>query len=230
MTDGHSTLSFVRRAALSLALAATMSGCAGRALAPSAADAVREELAIRTGERDAARARSAELEAKLEVLAKDRRGSVDPEVAEAMPALASVALSSLSTARLVSPGKAELAVVLSPADGLGRFIQITGSVRASFSALLPGRDPIAAGKLAVSPKELRDRYRSGFMGTHYSIEVPIEWQGPDAPRAVAVTGEFVDGLTGRTYPFLGTVPVVSARPTGARGAAQDQPPAAAGVR
>ena len=65
------------------------------------------------------------------------------------------------------------------------------------------------------------------MGTHYTIEVPIEWQAPDAPRAIAVTGEFVDGLTGRVYPFLGTVPVVSARPTAAQGAAQDQPPTAA---
>jgi hypothetical protein len=30
-----------------------------------------------------------------------------------------------------------------------------------------------------------------------------------------VAGEFVDGVTGKTYPFLGTVPVVPARPTAA---------------
>jgi hypothetical protein len=132
-----------------------------------------------------------------------------------MPALATVALSSLSTARLSAPAKAGLALVIASSDGLGRPLQLTGTVRASIAALVPGRDPIPAGSVTLGPKALRDCYRSGFMGTHYTIELPVEWDGAEPARGLSVAGEFVDGVTGKTYPFLGTVPVVPARPTAA---------------
>ena len=80
-----------------------------------------------------------------------------------------------------------------------------------------------AGSVTVAPKALRDCYRSGFMGTHYTVELPIEWGGVEAARGLSVSGEFVDGATGKRYPFLGTVPVVPAKP-GAAAA-----PAAAGA-
>jgi hypothetical protein len=200
------------RLALTAAAAAALTGCGGRALAPNASDALRAELAVRTKERDAAVARAAELDAKLAALMVERNAKTDPEVAEALPALASVGLSSLSTARLTSPTKADLALVLAPADGLGRFIQITGTVRASVAALVPGRDPMPAGSLALGPKDIRGCYRSGFMGTHYSLELPVAWSGAEAARGLSVSGEFVDGLTGKRYPFVGTVPVVAAKP------------------
>lgn len=215
-------------AAFAVAAAAALAGCGGRALAPNASDALRAELAVRTRERDEALARAAELDAKLLALNAERNARVDPEVAEAMPALAAVGLSSLSTARLTAPTKADLAIVLAPTDGLGRFIQLTGTVRASVAALVPGRDPIPAGSVTLSPKVLRDRYRSGFMGTHYTIELPIEWSGAEPARGVSVAGEFVDGTTGKRYPILGTVPVVPAKPT--LPAASPSPAAVGGSR
>lgn len=142
-----------------------------------------------------------------------------------MPALASLGLSSDSAARSTSPTTAQLAILLAPADGLGRFIQITGRVRASVAALPAGGEPIKAGSVELTPRQLRDCYRSGFMGTHYTIEFPVEWKGGEGARALSISGEFVDGLTGRRYPFMGTVPVVPGRP-----AAPAAPAAATDVR
>jgi hypothetical protein len=210
------TITSSRRLALvSLAAASVLAGCGGRALAPSAGDALRSELAVRTKERDEARARAAELDAKMLALTAERNARIDPEVAEALPALATVSLSSLSTARLTAPTKAELAIVLVPSDGLGRFIQMTGTVRASVAALVPGRPPVPAGAVTLAPKALRGCYRSGFMGTHYTVEMPVEWDGAESARGLSVAGEFVDGVTGKTYAFLGTVPVVPAKPAAA---------------
>lgn len=213
MPDASQTTTSLTRAALAAGAVAMLVGCGGRALAPNASDALRSELAVRTKERDEAVARVAELDAKLLALAAERNARIDPEVAEAMPALAGVALSSLSTARQTAPTKAELSIILAPTDGLGRFLQMTGTVRASVAALVPGRDPIPAGSVTLGPKALRDCYRSGFMGTHYTIEMPIEWSGAESARGVSVSGEFVDGTTGKRYPFLGTVPVVPAKPS-----------------
>jgi hypothetical protein len=212
MADATPTTNRFTRAALAAAASAMLVGCGGKALAPNASDALRAELAVRTKERDEAVARAAELDAKLFALTAERNARVDPEVAEAMPALAAVGLSSLSAARLNAPTKADLAIVLAPTDGLGRFIQLTGTVRASVAALIPGRDPVPAGSVTLAPKALRDSYRSGFMGTHYTIELPIEWDGSETARGLSVAGEFVDGTTGKRYPFLGTVPVVPAKP------------------
>jgi hypothetical protein len=208
--DGTTTSS-LRLALAALAAATALAGCGGRALAPSAGDALRSELAVRTKERDEARARAAELDAKMLALTAERNARIDPEVAEALPALATVSLSSLSTARLTAPTKAELAIVLVPSDGLGRFIQMTGTVRASVAALVPGRPPVPAGAVTLAPKALRGCYRSGFMGTHYTVEMPVEWDGAESARGLSVAGEFVDGVTGKTYAFLGTVPVVPAK-------------------
>jgi len=191
------------------ALAVLMTGCSGRALAPNAADGLRAELVERTRERDAARARMLELETKVGELSQSRDRKIDPEVAEAMPALASVSLSSQSAGRLTDPNHATLATVIAPFDGLGRFIQITGTLRLSVAALVPGRDPLPAGSLTVGPKALRDAYRAGFLGSHYTIEVPLKWDGAESPRALAVSAEFTDGLTGKAYPCGGTVPVIA---------------------
>lgn len=200
------------RTTIAALLAVTLgaAGCRGRALAPNAADGLRSELAERTRERDTARAKVAELETKLSEMTIARDAKLDPEAAEAMPALAGVALSTLSTARLVDPNHATLALVLEPRDGLGRFLQITGTVRASVAVLIPGRDPLPAGKATIGPKALRDAYRASLLGAHYTIEIPLTWEGAEAARSASISAEFTDALTGRSYPCQGTVPVILA--------------------
>ena len=200
---------------LAMALAAPL-GCQGRALAPNAADGLRAELIERTRERDASRAKVAELETKVAELSVARDAKLDPEAVEAMPALARVALSTLSTARLIDPNHAALALVLEPRDGLGRFMQFTGTVRASVAVLIPGRDPLPAGYTTIAPKTLRDAYRSGFMGSHYTIDIPLTWEGAEPARSVSVSVEFTDAFTGKAYPCQGTIPVVSAKAAAAK--------------
>lgn len=183
-------------------------GCRGRALAPNVADGLRAEVVERTRERDEARAKVAELETKLSELTLARDARIDPEAAEALPALAGVALSGLSTARLVDPNRASLALVIEPRDGSGRFLQITGTLRATAAVLIPGREPIAAGKATLGPKALRETYRSTPFGTHYTIDIPLVWEGSDAARAVSIAAEFTDAVTGRAYPVQGTVAII----------------------
>ncbi len=197
------------RFTLAVLLAASAAGCKGRALAPNVADGLRAEVVERTRERDEARAKVAELQTKLTELTLARDAKIDPEAAEALPALAGVALSGLSTARLAEPNKATLALVIEPRDGLGRFLQITGTLRATAAILIPGREPLAAGKATLGPKAMREAYRSTAFGTHYTIEIPLTWEGSEPARAVSIAAEFTDALTGKAYPVQGTVAIVS---------------------
>lgn len=227
--------------ALLVALLGGTTGCRGRVLAPNANDGLRAELVERTSERDAARARVSELESEVAGLtarlsAKDAArtaaeqgngggqtaaqlaeiASLRAEAAAATPALASIAISSLSNAKVTSAavatgsaaGEGLLTLIVVPSDGLGRFIQIAGWLDLSATVLVPGAAPAPALATRVGPNALRSCYRSGFLGTHYTVEQPIRWTGDGAPRAVSVAIEFVDPATGRRFPATATVPFV----------------------
>jgi len=259
--------------AATIALLSGTTGCRGRVLAPNANDGLRAELVERTSERDAARARVSELESEVAGLAarlsaKDAArtpaeqgnaggqtaaqlaeiASLRAEAAAATPALASIAISSLSNAKVTSTavetgagtgagtgggtgagtgagtsttaGEGLLTLIVVPSDGLGRFIQIAGWLDLSATVLVPGAAPAPALATRVGPNALRSCYRSGFLGTHYTVEQPIRWTGEGAPRAVSVAIEFVDPATGRRFPATATVPFVPATP-------QNRPPAGA---
>lgn len=200
----------MRSTATLATLLLALAGCRGRALAPNANDALREELARRTDERDAAVARASELESKLAASEKARAGSSDPEVEAARPALARLSISGLSAIRPSGPDTAACALVLVPSDGLGRFTQVAGTLKVSVAAMVPGSAPLPAGTLVLKPLELRERYRSGFLGTHYTIEMPLAWDAgalSSAPTAFAVAVEFSDGPSGRTFPASATIPM-----------------------
>jgi hypothetical protein len=203
-------------AALTVASALATIGCRGRALVPNEADKVREELAARTRERDAARARVAELETEL----AKRAATPDPELAEATPALAAFSVSTLSSATFVDANSAEVALVFVPTDGRGRFLQVAGSLKVSVAAVVAGETPQPAGSITLGPKALRDAYRSGFMGTHYTVELPVSWKGATPPTGLSVSAEFTDGATGRAFPAVATMRLLPARPrtTDAQGA------------
>jgi phytoene dehydrogenase-like protein len=79
------------------------------------------------------------------------------------------------------------------------------------AAVVAGDPPLAAGTLTLGPAALRERYRSSMMGTHYTLEFPIEWTGDKPASAISVVCEFKDGLSGRTYGTAATLPV-SRRP------------------
>ncbi len=242
-------VSFAPLLATTVVLLSGTTGCRGRVLAPNASDGLRAELVERTSERDAARARVSELESEVAGLtarlsAKDAAltpaeqgngggqtaaqlaeiASLRAEAAAATPALASIAISSLSNAKVTSAavetgagtgagtstsaGEGLVTLIVVPSDGLGRFIQIAGWLELSATVLVPGAAPAPALATRVGPNALRSCYRSGFLGTHYTVEQPIRWTGEGAPRAVSVAIEFVDPATGRRFPATATVPFV----------------------
>ncbi len=214
--------------ALAVAASFLCAGCSGRALVPNESDRLREELAAASDARDRAESRAKELESRLASMARERQGEIDPEVAAALPALASVTLSAKSTARLAPAdsasaqgGTLSVALIVSPADGLSRFVQITGTLRLTVAALVAGAETVETTTLVTGPKALRDAYRSGFLGTHYTVECTVPWRGDAPPRALSVAGEFTDGLTGRAYPIVGTVPVVASPSRTAAASASD---------
>lgn len=198
--------------ALLLLLAA---GCEARVLVPNENDRLRELVATRTEERDAALARASELETRLEAaLAASRAAAgaaADSEAAEATPALATFAISSLTSARETSPGRANLSLVVVPSDGRGRFIQVVGRLKATVVAIAPGNEPLPAATVDLGPKELRDLYRSGFMGTHYTIEVPVAWASAEPARALGVALEFTEAASGRRFLATSTIQLLPAR-------------------
>lgn len=216
----------VAAAPAAMAVLMVASGCQPRILAPTTADGLRAQLAERTRERDAAQARVAELETELARAATAPAVDVGPdgpftrehleELPGATPALASVAISSLSSVKVTGPGAGQLALVIAPSDGVGRFVQIAGVLRASAAAIVPGREPMPAAAATIGPKALRAAYRSGFLGTHYTIEIPLRWSGEVPPRAVSVAVDFTDGPSRRTFSAAGTIDVLPERAPVAR--------------
>lgn len=116
------------------------------------------------------------------------------------PHVAELAIDKLSFARDTNKdGRADLLTVyLKPADGLGRFVQMVGSINV-VAAIVPVKgEPVSIGRKSFTPSEVREAYRSGITGTHYTIEVPINVASEFNDESCLVKVEFHDGLTGRT--------------------------------
>ncbi len=103
---------------------------------------------------------------------------------------------------------ATLSLVVVPRDGLGRVIQVVGTLKVSVAVLVPGQAPLAAAAATITPLPLREAYRDGFLGSHYTIEVPLEWESAAVARAASVSIEFTDALTQRALPAAATIPIL----------------------
>lgn len=213
----------IRRVGVACLLVAAAPGCRAKVLKPSEADAFRARESKLAADLEVAQRRVAELETALAAerqahAALAGRGTLDPDAAAATPALSRIAVSSLSSARRTGAATADLDLVIAPEDGLGRFLQLTGTLRVTATVLTPGRDDSPSLSRTVGPTELRGCYRSAFLGTHYTVSMPLDWQVPaDAgasapgPTAVAVAVEFVDAASGRSFPATGTVTLLPER-------------------
>ncbi len=122
-----------------------------------------------------------------------------PEALEALPLCTSVSISTLSGLRTVDAGKT-LAVMFEPRDGRDRFTQVAGSVTVS-AAFLPAsgaQDAAPVQTARLSPRELRDAYRSGITGTYYEVLLPAPAGYSPAGTSIALRVDLADALTGRT--------------------------------
>jgi hypothetical protein len=163
-------------------------------------DALRERIMeLEESLLDAER-RAAELEASLAEAHADRV-DVDPEIEAATPRVTGLQLGRLShLSDADADGVPDGAVVyLSPADGRGRFLQLTGHLTVHAVVIPPDRPSISLLIVRLSPAELRDAYRSSLTGTHYTIEAPFDWPADIASRTATVRVEFTDGATGRVH-------------------------------
>jgi hypothetical protein len=142
--------------------------------------------------------RIAELEAQL-ALSAGTPSSVPADIAANTPHLTSIALNRLSHARDDdNDGRLDtILLYIEPKDGLGRFLQIVGTV-ALHAAVLPS-DAAAQtiGQRTIDAKELRDGYRSSFTGQYYALSLPIDAPAGASECTLRVT--FHDGYSGREF-------------------------------
>lgn len=180
-------------------LALSLAGCGASASKVSQEnDRLRERILQLEQEVKGVKARNAELETRL--AQADRTPTTIPdEVAASTPHVAAIALSRLSHARDDNhDGRPDtLLLYLEPSDGLGRFLQLVGTITVH-AAILPDQDPAQTiGQRAIGPKELRECYRSAFTGQYYALTLPIDPPADATSSIVRIT--FTDAYSGRSF-------------------------------
>ncbi len=201
MTRRRAARGGARASALAIA-AVALAGCSsapGRIEKEN--DRLREQVLDLEAQIARLQGRARELEAQLQA-ASTVPGSVPEEVRASTPTVAAIAIDRRSHVQDQgddgSPGK--LVVYVKPSDGRGRFVQMVGDLSVHAAILPAGADAVTIGRVALGPAALREAYRSSFMGTHYTIEVPLAIPAPDPGETRAlVQVEFVDGLTGKHH-------------------------------
>ena len=166
---------------------------------------------------------TAELQAQLaaaqEQLAQANAvGAADREVAEATPRMVTLAFAGGSAewapvpAAAVTSGGCEpsrhalVRVAVEPRDGLGRVLQVAGRCEVTVAIVDPAGKVFELGHRAIAPGELRAAWRAAFMGTHYSLEIPVVVPASAPPKvAWTVAVSCTDGWTRQTFRTSGSV-------------------------
>ncbi len=166
---------------------------------------------------DALRARVVELERQVgqlerrkDELAAELAGasaapdSLPGEIRANTPRVTTLGIGTRSHVRPVREPRGEggvrarrLLVYIEPADGRGRFVQMVGSLTVHVDVLPGDAEPVTIGHLDLAPAELRDAYRSGMLGTHYTAEVPLDLSEAAGISRCDVRVVYTDGRTGR---------------------------------
>jgi hypothetical protein len=166
-----------------------------------------------------------ELRAQLSLAAQSAttQASLSPEELAAIPT--PIALSIDARSGLSRDGTA-LDVLLLPVDGRGRFVQVAGTLTIALYAVASSSpeanspesesgtsdesnpstlEPLWSREL--SPSQLRDAYRSGFLGTYYLVAVPLSdalrdayaSKGLDARVMIDIAASETKLTTARTF-------------------------------
>ena len=218
-----------RRALLTLlAVAVTwcciaMPGCSATLVPPDGLTDARVqavELQRRVKELEGSTAElQAQLAAAQEQLAQANAvGATDREVAEATPRMVALAFAGGSAewapvpAAAVTSGGCEpsrhalVRVAVEPRDGLGRVLQVAGRCEVTVAIVDPAGKVFELGHRAIAPGELRTAWRAAFMGTHYSLEIPVLVPASAPPKvAWTVAVSCTDGWTRQTFRTSGAV-------------------------
>ena len=180
-----------------LAAASLLSSCKGKALTPSPADDLRRQVVELQRQQEEQQGQIRELTAKL--AQKSAAAGIDPVVEAARPLLGSISLTTgtgLEAQPDGTPG-CLLRVVVVTQDGRGRFLQVVGELTVSLIRLVEGCEPEVTVCRTFGPLEVREAWRSSFMGTHYTFEVPLESSA--ACRGGFLRVVFRDALSGESF-------------------------------
>lgn len=84
-------------------------------------------------------------------------------------------------------------------DQRGRFMPAIGPASVQLVVLTPGEPPVVVNEKDYTPKQFEKAYRSGFTGSHYSLEIEL---GAGMPHDVAEVNAkviFTDAATGAEH-------------------------------
>ncbi len=146
-----------------------------------------------------------ELATKLAEANRAREAALAPDVLAALPRVAGVRIGSLSG---FSPSDRALPatrvdIYVEPYDGRDRFVQIVGSLSVEAVALGSAGDsnqpPRVLASQVLTAGQVRDAYRSGITGTHYSTELPLTPALAQRTGTLMLRVRFADALSGREF-------------------------------
>ena len=196
-------------ATLTLALA---TGCGSAKRVSSENDRLRAQVLDLQDENRSLTDQLQELQAQLQRAAGE--SPVPRAVLAATPHVTTLSIDTLShTVDDDDDGHPDsLTVYVSPADGLGRLVQMVGELSIHLALLPANGDAITIGRISLGPQELRDSYHSTWLGTHYTIAVPVTIPG-DVTKLTECTVrvEFVDGYSGRRVSSQRSIDLVEGR-------------------
>lgn len=98
-------------------------------------------------------------------------------------------------------------VPIEPTDGRGRFVQVAARAWVAVETVpqAGAGDPQTLARVEIDPESLRDAFRSGLTGAHYTVWAPIDGDAVDLAPATAgddakllVRVRLDDQLTGAT--------------------------------
>ena len=188
--------------AVTFALLLATAGCGGSGAmrASRANDRLRAENLDLKDEAERLSLRNKELEAQLQAATEEPRPLAEEYRIHA-PHVAALSIDSYShVVDNSGDGRPEtLVLYVSPRDGLGRFVQMVGRLTAQATVMPIDADPITLGRITLGPAEIRQAYRSSFMGTHYTVEVPLMVPSDLEATELIAHVEFVDGYDGRKF-------------------------------
>jgi hypothetical protein len=194
-----------RRILLTIPLCAVLAASSGcRKDFTTEADMLREQVMELEQRVESLEREKAELQAQFRQRARPRE-DVPEDVLAATPRVADISIGRLSHGRLARDyfEPDVLRLYINPVDGRGRFVPLVGTL-SIHAAVLTNGDAVTIARQEMTPEQVRDAYRSGFTGTHYTIHLPIDWPDeidPEAARAqpVVVRVTYDDGHTGERF-------------------------------
>jgi len=181
-----------------------LGGCGHSSQIAKANDELRIKNLELQSQVDQLTSRNKELELELKRVSATAT-SMPEDVRANTPHVASLKVGRLSFARDTDgDGRPDsLTLYLDPADGLGRFVQMVGTVTVNAAILPADADAVTIGRATFGPREVRDAYRSGITGVFYVFDVRIKLPERSASGAVPdscqVRVVYSDGLTGESF-------------------------------